>query len=262
MSERRDGEAGGDLILEARGVHKTFRLGRQEIRVLRGVRLRLHPGEIFVILGASGVGKSTLLHILGTLERPTSGEVLFQGESLAGWPDARLARFRNRSLGFVFQFHHLLPELTALENVWIPGLIPGGRRKDLDRRAGDLLEEVGLAGRFNHKPSQLSGGELQRVALARALYWEPPVVLADEPTGDLDPETGEKLHGLIYTLSKKRRQSWVIVTHNEKLARLADKRTRLVGGLLETVEDGRDAEAHGTPDRSDSAEGAHEVPGV
>jgi lipoprotein-releasing system ATP-binding protein len=196
------------------------------------VDLELGRGQIMAILGASGVGKSTLLHILGTLERPTSGEVLYEGRSLADWPDGRLARLRNRNLGFVFQFHHLLPELTALENVFMPGLVPGGSRVELEATAGALLEEVGLSERLHHKPSQLSGGELQRVAVARALFWEPPLILADEPTGNLDPETGEKLHRLIYTLAKRREQSWVIVTHNENLSRMADKKTWLVGGIL------------------------------
>lgn len=225
-------------LLEARAVCKTFRLGPQEIRVLKGVDLQLGRGRILVILGASGVGKSTLLHILGTLERPSSGEVLFEGRSLFGWQDAQLAKFRNRKLGFVFQFHHLLPELTAQENVLIPGLVPGGAREELEAKAGALLDEVGLSHRLHHKPSQLSGGELQRVALARALFWEPGLVLADEPTGNLDPSTGEKLHQLIYTLARKREQSWVIVTHNEKLAALADKKTWLVDGILTEDEPG------------------------
>jgi lipoprotein-releasing system ATP-binding protein len=247
-----DGSRGGDLtLLEARAIHKSFRLGSQEIRVLKGVDLCLDRGKILVILGASGVGKSTLLHILGTLERPSGGDVLFEGQRLFDWPDSRLARFRNIKLGFVFQFHHLLPELTALENVMIPGLVKGGARVELEAKAGALLDEVGLSHRLGHKPSELSGGELQRVALARALFWEPALVLADEPTGNLDPDTGEKLHHLIYNLARKRQQSWVIVTHNEKLAGMADKKTWLVDGILTEDENrspsGEDGE---NPERS------------
>jgi lipoprotein-releasing system ATP-binding protein len=219
-------------LLEARDIHKSFHLGSQEIRVLRGVDLALRAGEILVVLGASGVGKSTLLHILGTLERPSAGRLFFRGEEVGSWDEERRAWFRNRMLGFVFQFHHLLPELTALENVLVPGLIAGRPRRELEARARGLLEEVGLVDRAGHRPMELSGGELQRIAVARALFWDPPLILADEPTGNLDPETGEKLHRLIYTLARRRGQSWIIVTHNENLARLADKRTRLQAGVL------------------------------
>jgi lipoprotein-releasing system ATP-binding protein len=226
-------------ILEARGIYKTFTLGSQEIRVLRGAELKMYKGEILAILGASGVGKSTLLHILGTLERPDRGEVLYQGEDAARWSGVRRASLRNRTIGFVFQFHHLLPELNALENVMVPGIISGESPGSLRSRAADLLAEVGLSERREHRPAELSGGELQRVAVARALFWDPPIVMADEPTGNLDPETGEKLHQLIYTLAKRREQSWLIVTHNENLSRMADRRSRVVGGML--VEEGESA---------------------
>ncbi|MBU1702439.1 MAG: ABC transporter ATP-binding protein [Candidatus Eisenbacteria bacterium] len=219
-------------LLEARGIYKSFELGSQEIRVLRGVDLKMYKGEILTILGTSGVGKSTLLHILGTLERPTRGEVFYRGEAIAGWTEDRRAGLRNKAIGFVFQFHHLLPELTAIENVLVPGLIAGSTPAQLMPRAEELLFEVGLSDRLHHRPAELSGGELQRVAVARALFWDPPLVMADEPTGNLDPETGEKLHQLIYTLAKRREQSWLIVTHNENLSRMADRRSRVIGGIL------------------------------
>ncbi|MBD3336166.1 MAG: ATP-binding cassette domain-containing protein [Candidatus Eisenbacteria bacterium] len=225
----------GAAVLAARRIEKSYRLGSALIHVLRGVDLDIGEGEIVVILGASGVGKSTLLHILGTLELPDRGEVLYQGENVAAWSEDRRARWRNRTIGFVFQFHHLLPELTAVENVLTPGLIAGHSAQELRGKAEDLLREVGLAERLHHKPVELSGGEQQRVAVARALFWDPPLIMADEPTGNLDPETGEKLHSLIYTLAKRRRQSWLIVTHNEDLARRADRITRLAGGVLEPV---------------------------
>ncbi len=235
----------GEILLEATGIHRIFRMAGTELHILRGADLSVRDGEIVAILGASGAGKSTLLHILGSLDRPTSGIVTFQGVDLFRLNDGSRARFRNRNLGFVFQFHHLLPEFTAEENVMMPGLIQKRSRRQARDRARELLHEVGLAARAEHKPDELSGGEQQRVALARGLYAAPRLVLADEPTGNLDPPTARGLHDLMYTLARRHRQAWIVVTHNEELADLADTRTRLVDGVLRVqggrspVEEGR-----------------------
>jgi len=232
-------------------VTRVFAAAGGPLRILAGVDLTLREGEIVAILGASGAGKSTLLHILGGLDRPTAGSVRFAGEELFRLSEAALARFRNRNLGFVFQFHHLLPEFTAEENVMMPGLIqrltPGQAR----RRARELLGEVGLAERLEHKPAELSGGEQQRVALARALFSHPRMVLADEPTGNLDSATARGLHQLMYTLARRHALAWIVVTHNEQLAGLADRKTRIEDGLLREVngsaetESSARGEAHG-----------------
>jgi lipoprotein-releasing system ATP-binding protein len=219
-------------LLEACGIHREFRMAGSRLHILRGVDLHLHEGEIVAILGSSGAGKSTLLHILGGLDRPSAGRVLFQGQSIFRLSDSELARFRNRNLGFVFQFHYLLPEFTAEENVMMPGLIRQQTREQARPRARELLREVGLLDRADHKPAELSGGEQQRLALARSLFSEPRLVLADEPTGNLDPPTARGLHELMYTLARRHRQAWVVVTHNEQLAEMADTRTRLEDGTL------------------------------
>jgi len=184
------------FIVSIRGLRKIYRLGGGEVHALRGVDLDIRPGEMVALMGASGVGKSTLLHMVGALDRPTGGEVFFRGERLFGRSDVELARFRNRSLGFVFQFHHLLPEFSALENVMIPGLLGGDPRREVEARARELVERVGLGERWKHRPAELSGGEQQRVALARALVNRPALVLADEPTGNLDSSTAENIFGL------------------------------------------------------------------
>jgi len=220
------------ILLEAREVHREFSMGRTRLHILRGVNLVLREGEILAILGASGAGKSTLLHILGALDRPNAGLVLFQEQDLLRLPESGLARFRNRNLGFVFQFHHLLPEFTAEENVMMPGLIQRHSPAQARARARELLREVGLEERCEHKPGELSGGEQQRVAVARSLYGHPRLILADEPTGNLDPETAEGLHQLMYTLARRHRQAWILVTHNEGLADLADRRVHLENGRL------------------------------
>lgn len=227
-----------DVLLEARGLHREFRMAGARLHILQGVDLALRRGEIVAIMGASGAGKSTLLHILGGLDRPTSGEVLFQGQDLFRLSENSLARFRNRNLGFVFQFHHLLPEFTAEENVMMPGLIQKRPPAEARRRARELLAEVGLADRVEHKPDELSGGEQQRVAVARSLYAHPSLVLADEPSGNLDPGTARGLHDLMYTLARRHEQAWIVVTHNDGLAQLADRRTRLEDGLLRFQTDG------------------------
>ncbi|MEM1128664.1 MAG: ABC transporter ATP-binding protein [Bacteroidota bacterium] len=212
------------------------------LEVLRGVDLHVQPGEVVAIVGQSGTGKSTLLHILGGLDRPTSGEVLYRGASVFDQDDEALARFRNRSVGFVFQFHHLLPEFTALENVAMPALVQQKRLEAVTPRALQLLADLGLAERADHRPSALSGGEQQRVAVARALMNEPDLVLADEPTGNLDVQTAQALHEEMMRLSRAHQQAFVIATHNLALAAMADRVLRMDQGQL-TVDPSPRAEA-------------------
>jgi len=200
--------------------------------VLRGITLTVRAGEIIAIVGASGAGKSTLLHILGTLDRPTSGTVKYDGVDVFRLPGEERAHFRNRSIGFVFQFHHLLPEFTALENVAMPALIAGSPLGRVRSRALHLLEEVGLAARADERPTKLSGGEQQRVAVARALMNAPRVVLADEPSGNLDSENANILHDLLWDFSSKQGQTFVVVTHNEALAKRANRVIRIADGMV------------------------------
>ncbi len=209
---------GGVPLLAARGLVKRYRTGDKTVEVLRGIDLDLGRGDMVAVVGASGAGKSTLLHILGTLERPTAGEVRIDGVDVFRLRDVELAAFRNRRIGFVFQFHHLLPEFTARENVAMPALIAGRPRREAFATAVRLLDEVGLAGRLDHKPGELSGGEQQRVALARALVLEPDLVLADEPTGNLDEATADEVQALLVELNRRRSTTVVVVTHNERLA--------------------------------------------
>ncbi len=219
--------------LEARNLWKSFRAGDgSELRVLEGVDLRVEVGEVVAVVGASGVGKSTLLHLLGALDRPTAGQVLLGGKSLAEMDDLALAEVRNRSIGFVFQFHHLLRDFSALENVAIPLLIRGVPRRDARERARSLLEAVGVVERAHHLPGQLSGGEQQRVAVARALANDPLVLLADEPSGNLDTAGSRRLHDLLFSLREQRGTSMVLVTHNLELARRADRILALREGRL------------------------------
>ncbi len=226
------------VILRAEGVDKAFPQGRRGwLPVLQGIDLEIRSGECLAVVGPSGAGKSTLLHILGALDRPTGGRVWFRDEDLFARDDAELARFRNRHVGFVFQFHHLLPEFTALENVLMPARIAGVPRRQAERKARDLLERVGLAGRMDHRPSELSGGEQQRVALARALVVEPELILADEPTGNLDRRTGRAVQDLLLEWNRRTGVTLVVVTHNPDLARSMDRVVTLVDGRL--VEDER-----------------------
>ncbi|MCI0526933.1 MAG: ABC transporter ATP-binding protein [Nitrospira sp.] len=220
-------------MIKVVGLHKSFPIGEKELAVLKGIHLEIPRGEMLTIVGASGVGKSTFLHILGTLERPTTGQVLFDGMDLFKMSDAGLAEFRNRRIGFVFQFHHLLPEFTALENVAMPGMISGMGRRKAFNMAHKLLAEVGLESRLHHKPSEMSGGEQQRVAVVRALLMEPPLVLADEPTGNLDSATGEEVFRLLKDLNQRKGITFVIVTHNEKLAAQSHRIVSMVDGRIE-----------------------------
>jgi lipoprotein-releasing system ATP-binding protein len=222
------------LPLTAEGVSKSFRMGDgANLRILEGIDFSLATGEAVAIVGASGAGKSTLLHLLGALDRPTSGTVRLGGHDVEGLSDEALAEARNRHVGFVFQFHHLLREFNALENVMMPALVGGMDMKSARARARALLAEVGVDHREGHKPRQLSGGEQQRVAVARALVNEPLVLLADEPSGNLDSETSAMLHDLLFDLREQRDLSMVIVTHNRELADRADRALVLASGGLQ-----------------------------
>jgi lipoprotein-releasing system ATP-binding protein len=227
-----------ESLIVARSVVKGYRTTAGYVPVLEGLDLDVGRGEMLAITGASGVGKSTLLHVLGTLDRPESGTVSVDGEDVFAMPEARLRQFRNHTLGFVFQFHHLLPEFSALENVMMPLLIGRLKESEAQARAHTLLGELGLTARAHHRPGALSGGEQQRVAVARALAASPRALLADEPTGNLDEETGERLHELVRGLNRERGITVVIVTHNERLAAACDRRLRLEAGRLH---DGRAA---------------------
>lgn len=200
--------------------------------MLKGVDLHVKPGEVVSIVGKSGAGKSTLLHILGTLDRPDEGSLLINGEDVFSKGDKKLAAFRNREVGFVFQFHHLLPEFDALENVYFPALIAGKGVGEVKPRALELLDYLGLSERLHHKPTELSGGEQQRVAVARALMNEPAIVFADEPSGNLDSTSSRELHQLLFKLRDDFQQSFIIVTHNEDLATMSDRRLEMVDGRL------------------------------
>ena len=205
-------------LIEAIQVHKSFKTEAGELNILRDINLKIADGEMLGIIGASGAGKSTLLHILGALDKPSSGKVLFQGKDVFSLDDARLAEFRNSSIGFVFQFHHLLPEFNSIENVMLPGLISGSPYGETENRAKQILGELGLSKRLKHRPGELSGGEQQRVAVARALLQNPKIVLADEPTRNLDTTTGNSLFDLFIELNRKNRTTFVIVTHNKTLS--------------------------------------------
>ncbi|MEO5330667.1 MAG: ABC transporter ATP-binding protein [Magnetococcus sp. YQC-5] len=220
------------VLLEARGVRKDFGMGPQRLEVLKGVDLVLHRGEMAALLGVSGSGKSTLLQIMGGLDRPSAGTVFVDGEDLFALSATQAAQFRNRRIGFVYQFHRLLPEFSALENVMMPLLIARVSRRQAAVRAATLLEEVGLAHRAQHRPGQLSGGEQQRVAIARALVAEPDLLLADEPTGNLDRKTALDVFHMFRQLNQKRGLACLLVTHNVELAVDLDRRLHLVEGVL------------------------------
>ena len=213
-------------------LYKSYYDGVTELPVLKGVDVEVKKAEIVAVVGASGVGKSTLLHLLGGLDRPTEGTIFYEGEDIFALNDLELDRFRNEEIGFIFQFHHLLPEFTALENVAMAGLIARQQASVAHDRAKELLDYVGLGDRLEHRPSELSGGERQRVAIARALVNQPKVVLADEPTGNLDQKTSESVHDLLWTLNDQFNQTFIIVTHNQTLAQRADRLIQLVDGQV------------------------------
>ena len=221
-------------LLQAIQIEKHYPSGPETLKVLRGINLTIQSGEILVIMGPSGVGKSTLLHILGTLDKPTFGEVIIGGQRVTDLKDSEIALFRNKNVGFVFQFHYLLPEFSALENLLIPRMIMQKNWKEHTHRAEELLAEVGLSKRLHHRPSQLSGGELQRVAMARALINNPKLVLADEPTGNLDSMNSHALFELILQLNQKYQQTFVIVTHNEMFANQSHRVIHLLDGQIES----------------------------
>jgi lipoprotein-releasing system ATP-binding protein len=219
-------------MIQVTGLHKSFPMGEQIVTVLKGINLSIQRGELIAVVGASGAGKSTLLHILGLLDRPTTGTVRFEGQDLFQFSEAAQAEFRNKRIGFVFQFHHLLPEFTALENTCMPALIQRRQADEVEAEAAAILKEVGLGARLHHKPGELSGGEQQRVAVARALLQKPDLVLADEPTGNLDTHTGEALFNLMRELNKARGTTFVIVTHNDKLSAQADRIVHMQDGQI------------------------------
>lgn len=219
-------------LLSVRNLHKSFVEGGEEIKVLRGLDLELKAGERLAVIGESGVGKSTLLHVLGTLDRPTAGQILYQGKEIPLDDEVALAHFRNREIGFVFQFHYLLPDFTALENVMFPALIQGINTQIARNAAEELLEKVGLKDRMHHRPGKLSGGEQQRVAVARAVILEPKLILADEPTGSLDLRIGEEVQDLLFQLNREKGIALIVATHNREFAEKIGRRMELQAGRL------------------------------
>mgnify|MGYP003576167356 FL=1 len=216
------------MMLQATGIHKAY----GALPILKGVDITVEKGEIVSIVGASGAGKSTLLHIIGTLDKPDQGSILINGVDIHKLSAKKLSAFRNEHIGFVFQFHHLLPEFTALENVCIPAFIHGKGRAEAEVKAKELLELLGVSHRIDHKPAEMSGGEQQRVSVARALMNDPAIILADEPSGNLDSENAAALHQLFFDLRNKFQQTFIIVTHNEELARISDRTIHMRDGLV------------------------------
>lgn len=221
-----------DALVLIEDVHKSFQHMGRTLEVLRGIDMVIYPGEVIGVVGASGAGKSTLLHCIGTLDLPTSGRIRLGGEELTAMSSSRLAAVRNRMIGFVFQFHHLLPEFNALENVMMPGLIQGRSKRAMATRAEALLEEVGLRDRATHRPGELSGGEQQRVAVARALALDPKILLADEPTGNLDSATSGAIHDLFFQINREHGTTIVVVTHNPNFAESMPRVVRMQDGKI------------------------------
>ncbi len=225
--------ADGAKRIRVEALRKHFIHEGHRLDVLKGIDLVIEPGEMVSIIGPSGAGKSTFLHVLGTLDLPSAGRICFGEEDVVRMPSSRLASFRGHSIGFVFQFHHLLPEFTALENTMMPGLIQNRDRGEMEKRANDILDAVGLSARKTHRPGELSGGEQQRVALARALVMNPVLLLADEPTGNLDSKTSDAIHDLFFELNRHRGTTMVVVTHNAALARRMPRVLRMRDGIIE-----------------------------
>jgi lipoprotein-releasing system ATP-binding protein len=217
-----------EIMVKASGIRKSY----GSLNVLKGIEMEVKKGEVISIVGASGAGKSTLLHILGTLDTPDTGSLSIGGESISGKTQKSLAAFRNQSIGFVFQFHNLLPEFTALENVMIPGLIARKNEITLKQKAKSVMDLLGIGHRLDHKPSELSGGEQQRTAVARALINDPALILADEPSGNLDSKTAKELHQLFFELRKQLNQTFIIVTHNQEFAAMADRQLEIKDGMV------------------------------
>ncbi len=215
-------------MLQVTNIHKKY----GSLQVLKGIDMAIGTGEIVSIVGASGAGKSTLLHILGTLDTADSGEVVFEGKNIARMNATDMAKFRNRHIGFIFQFHNLLPEFTALENACLPGFLAGRPEKEVKEKAEQLLDMLGLSGRLHHKPSEMSGGEQQRTAVARALINSPKIIFADEPSGNLDSKNAQELHDIFFRLRSEFNQTFVIVTHNEHLAAMADRTLVMKDGQI------------------------------
>lgn len=234
-------------LISVRGLSKSFDHMGKTLEVLTDIDLEIGRGELLSIVGPSGAGKSTLLHCIGTLDLPTRGSIRLSGEELTEMTGSRLAKVRNREIGFVFQFHHLLPEFDALENVMLPGLIQGRKRREIEDRARELLNEVGVAHRASHRPGEMSGGEQQRVAVARALVLEPKLLLADEPTGNLDSNTGEAVHDLFFAINEKHNTTIVVVTHNPGFAESMPRVVRMKDGSVEADDVGRHARSLGAP---------------
>lgn len=229
-------------LLHCSGLSKTYQDGDNQVNVLKSVDFSISAGEMVAIVGASGSGKSTLLHILGGLEKPTTGELMFNDQDMTSWSSDKLSSWRNSNLGFVYQFHHLLPEFSALENVAMPLLIAGEKSKNAKQTAQTLLERVGLGHRLSHRPSQLSGGERQRVAIARAFVNNPDIVLADEPTGNLDGEAAASIYQLMLELNKEKGTAFIVVTHDNTLAEQLHRVERLVDGTLDAKRSNNDAQ--------------------
>jgi lipoprotein-releasing system ATP-binding protein len=232
-----------EALVVIEDLHKSFQHMGRTLEVLKGINLNIYPGEVIAVVGPSGAGKSTMLHCIGTLDLPTSGRIRLNGEELTTMNSTRLAAVRNREIGFVFQFHHLLPEFNALENLMLPGLIQNRPKKEMEKRAQALLEEVGLKDRGTHRPGELSGGEQQRVAIARALALEPKLLLADEPTGNLDTGTSDSIHDLFFEINREHGTTIVVVTHNPGFAESMPRVVRMTDGRVVQDERGKAAVA-------------------
>ncbi|MDA3839296.1 MAG: ABC transporter ATP-binding protein [Candidatus Delongbacteria bacterium] len=220
------------MLLKVKDLYKNYQLSKREIPVLKGVNLELKQGEIIAIMGKSGAGKSTLLNIIGTLDKPQKGIIEFKGEDILKYSEKQLANFRNKNIGFVFQFHYLLPEFTALENIMLPGLIRGENMSELRDRAKKLLDLIELSDRAEHRSGELSGGEQQRIAFARALINKPSLILADEPSGNLDNTSSDKLHDIMWSFAKENNTSFIVVTHDKALAEKADRTINIIDGVI------------------------------